>query len=87
MDYQIPYIDLAGVTIPPAVIDLVPESIARENVILPLAYDSGALKIVVSDPADWDTLQKLQFMLGKTISPVLSSRQQIIEAIDRHYGS
>jgi len=41
----------------------------------------------VSDPADWDTLQKLQFMLGKTISPVLSSRQQIIEAIDRHYGS
>ena len=85
MDYQIPYIDLTGVTVPPQVIALVPESIARENVILPLAYYSGALKIVISDPADWDTLQKLQFMLNKDIYPVLSSRDQIVAAIDRHY--
>ena len=34
----IPYIDLTDVTIPPSVIDLVPESVARENTVLPLAY-------------------------------------------------
>jgi type IV pilus assembly protein PilB len=80
------YVDLTEVTIPPAVIELVPESVARENVVLPLAQDNGALKIIMSDPSDFDTVQKLQFILNKDIQPVLSPREQIIEAINRHYG-
>jgi type IV pilus assembly protein PilB len=80
------FVDLADVTIPPAVVELVPESVARENVILPLAQENGALKIIMSDPSDFDTMQKLQFILNKDIQPVLASREQIIEAINRHYG-
>ena len=80
------FIDLTEVTIPPAVVELVPESVARENVVLPLAQDSGALKIIMSDPSDFDTVQKLQFILNKDIQPVLAPREQIIEAINRHYG-
>src|SRR5262249_6154608 len=81
------FVNLAEVTIPPAVIELVPESVARENVVLPLsAEDSGALKIILSDPSDFDTVQKLQFILNKDIQPVLAPREQIIEAINRHYG-
>jgi type IV pilus assembly protein PilB len=80
------FVDLSEVTIPPAVVELVPESVARENVILPLAEENGALKIIMSDPSDFDTVQKLQFILNKDIQPVLSPREQIIEAINRHYG-
>jgi type IV pilus assembly protein PilB len=80
------FIDLTEVTIPPAVVELVPESVARENVVLPLAQDNGALKIIMSDPSDFDTVQKLQFILNKDIQPVLAAREQIIEAINRHYG-
>jgi type IV pilus assembly protein PilB len=80
------FIDLADVTIPPAVVELVPESVARENVILPLAQENGQLKIIMSDPSDFDTMQKLQFILNKDIQPILASREQIIEAINRHYG-
>ena len=80
------FVDLTDVTIPPAVIELVPESVARENVVLPLAQDSGVLKIIMSDPSDFDTVQKLQFILNKDIQPVLAAREQIIEAINRHYG-
>src|SRR5207249_9536928 len=72
--------------IPNAVIELVPESVARENIVLPMAQDNGALKIIISDPTDYDTLQKLQFILNKDIQPVLAAREQIIEAINRHYG-
>src|SRR5206468_7058379 len=74
------------VTTPPAVIELVPESVARENVVLPMSQDNGALKIIMSDPSDFDTVQKLQFILNKDIQPVLASREQIVEAINRHYG-
>jgi type IV pilus assembly protein PilB len=40
----------------------------------------------MSDPTDFDTMQKLQFILNKDIQPVLAPREQIVEAINRHYG-
>jgi type IV pilus assembly protein PilB len=73
-------------TIPPSVIELVPESVARENIVLPMAQENGALKIIMSDPTDFDTVQKLTFILNKDVQPVLAPREQIIEAINRHYG-
>ena len=72
--------------IPAAVVELVPESVARENVVLPLSQENGALKIIMSDPSDFETVQKLHFILNKDVQPVLSPREQIVEAINRHYG-
>lgn len=79
-------VSLADTTIPPSVIEMVPESVARENVVIPLSQDNGVLKIVISDPSDFDTIQKLQFILNKDIQPVLAAKEQIVEAINRHYG-
>lgn len=84
--YKVGYVDLTDMTIPPSIVELVPESVARENVILPMAQENGALKIIMSDPTDFDTIQKLQFILNKDVQPVLSPREQIVEAINRHYG-
>jgi type IV pilus assembly protein PilB len=80
------FIEIADVQIPPTVIELVPESVARENVVMPLTEDNGALKIIMSDPSDFDTVQKLQFILNKDIIPVIAPREKIIEAINSHYG-
>jgi type IV pilus assembly protein PilB len=79
-------VSLASATIPPSVIELVPESVARENVVIPLSQENGTLKIVVHDPTDFDIIQKLQFILNKEIQPVLAPREEIVEAINRHYG-
>src|SRR5437868_11085449 len=38
-------VSLVDVTIPPSVIELVPESVARENVVIPLSQENGTLKI------------------------------------------
>src|SRR5437867_3451479 len=51
------YVDLTEVTIPQSVVELVPESVARENVVLPLTQENGTLKIIMSDPQDFDTVQ------------------------------
>ena len=40
----------------------------------------------MSDPSDFNLVQKLQFILNSEIQPVLATRDQIIEAINRHYG-
>jgi type IV pilus assembly protein PilB len=79
-------VNLTEMTIPPSVVEMVPESVARENVVIPLSQDNGVLKIVISDPSDFDTIQKLQFILNKDIQPVLAAKEQIVEAINRHYG-
>jgi hypothetical protein len=84
--HNLPFIDLTDVTIPPSVLELLPESVARENIVLPVAYNKKVLFIAISDPNDFDTLQKLQFILNKEIQPMLAVREQIVEAINRHYG-
>lgn len=80
------YYDLRDVAIPPAVVELVPESVARENAVIPLAEDDGVLRVLVSDPQDFDTIDKLQFILNRKIEIALATRESILEAINRNYG-
>jgi type IV pilus assembly protein PilB len=80
------YVNLSEVAIPPSVVELVPESVARENVVLPLAEEDGALKVSVSDPDDYPTFEKLRFILNRRIETVLAPREAILEAINRTYG-
>lgn len=80
------YIDLGDMTIPDSIIELVPESVARENVILPLAEEEDALKVIVSDPYDIDTVEKLRFILNRRIEIALAPREKILEAINKYYS-
>jgi type IV pilus assembly protein PilB len=80
------FVDLSELEIPKAVIELVPESVARENVVVPLSLEGNTLKIITADPTNYDTIQKLQFILNKDIVPVLAVPEQITEAINRNYG-
>lgn len=80
------FFDLRDVPIPPAVVELVPESVARENAVIPLAEEDGALKVLVSDPNDYETFEKLQFILNRKVNIALATRESILEAINRNYG-
>ena len=85
-EHGLDYIDLREVNIPPSVVELVPESVARENAILPMAEEDGALRVIVSDPYDLDTFEKLRFILNRKVEIALAPRESIQEAINRHYG-
>jgi type IV pilus assembly protein PilB len=80
------FIDLTAAEIPKAVTELVPESVARENVVLPLALEGNMMKIAMSDPTNIEVLDKLRFVLNRDIQPVLAPQEQIQEAINRNYG-
>jgi hypothetical protein len=84
--HDLPYIDLTHVTISPTVIELVPESVARENLVLPVAAGKHGLLLATCDPDDADMLQKLHFILNRFIYLVVTTREQIVEAINRYYG-
>jgi len=80
------FVDLREVDIPPNVVELVPESVARECCVLPLSSDEDSLTVLISDPNDVETLDKLRFILDRRITTALASRESISEAINRYYG-
>jgi type IV pilus assembly protein PilB len=84
--HGIQFVDLSNTEIPKAVIELMPESVAREHVIMPYELEGQVLKVVTSDPTNYETLQKLQFILNKDIQPVLAVQEQIQETINKNYG-
>ncbi len=84
--YNVPFVDLTTLEIPKTVIELVPESVAREHIVIPLALEGNTLKLITSDPTNYEALQKIQFILNREIMPVLAVKEQIQEAINRNYG-
>ncbi len=80
------YVDLTTSDVPDGVIELMPESVARENVVLPFRDDGGQLTVLISNPRDVDTMEKLRFILNRDIKIALSPRTAILEAINRLYG-
>jgi type IV pilus assembly protein PilB len=84
--FGLDYVNLNEVTIPASVIELVPESVVRENAVLPLAEGDGRLTVIVSDPNEIDTIEKLRFILNRQIDIALAPRESIHEAINRYYG-
>jgi hypothetical protein len=71
---------------PRAVLELVPESVARENQILPLTLDGETLTCAAARPHDILAQDKLSFILNKRVRFVPAPREAIRAAIDRHYG-
>src|SRR5262245_30601556 len=57
--HNMPFVDLSDIQIPASVIEMVPESVARENTVIPYSHENNALQIVVSNPEDIETLDKL----------------------------
>src|SRR5262245_8933300 len=71
---------------PRAVLELIPESVARENNILPLKLEGRVLHVAVADPSNLLLRDKLSFITNKDIRFVEYPRGEILRAIRRLYG-
>ncbi len=78
--------DLPQRTIPLQLIELVPESVARENVVIPVESDGERITLAAVHPDDVALADKLRFILGVDIAFVKAPRKHILGAIDHHYG-
>ena len=85
--HGLPFVELKEIEIPPSVIELVPESLARENVVMPLSQESGSIRVIMHDPLDFETIDKLRFVLNREIEVSLAPKDSIVEAINKYYGS
>jgi len=80
------FADLNNLEIPSSLIELVPESVARENTCIPVEFKGERLVVAVPDAMNIDVMDKLRFILNRDVELTTSSREAILAAINRHYG-
>jgi uncharacterized protein (TIGR02996 family) len=74
----------------PTILDYFPESVARENIALPLGFRGDRLVVALREPNDlWalKMINTMQFILNREIEAVAASVEQLVEAIDRCFDS
>lgn len=81
----IPVADVRDVVIDKELLALVTQQDAEKNLILPLKLESKKLTVAMVNPLDHDLINKIQFVTGYAVSPVLASESAIIDAIEKHY--
>jgi len=79
-------VNLDGMEIPHSVIELVPESVARENIVIPVSFEDERLEVAVVDPLNYEVVEKLRFILDRDVEMLMGQKDQILSAINRHYG-
>ncbi len=84
--YGFGFVDLEHMEIPSAVVELVPESVARENLVMPVSLNNDRLMVASTDPMNLEVLDKLRFILNRDVEMAAASKESILSAVNRHYG-
>ncbi|MBM3783719.1 MAG: type II secretion system protein GspE [Acidobacteria bacterium] len=58
----------------------------RQSRCLPLGVGENGLTLAMADPLDFETIAAVRGFTGLRVAPVLAAENEILEAIDKHYG-
>ena len=59
----------------------------RQYLFLPLAWEESSLRVAMADPLDFETLATIRNVVGSSVSTVLASEGDILDAIERYHGT
>src|SRR5262245_36520997 len=72
--------DILGLVPDRAVLELIPESVCRENLVLPLRLEGETVHVAAADPTNILLADKLTFILNKKVRLVGVPRADILAA-------
>ena len=82
----IPHIRVAHYNIPQNILDEVPESLARQYLMLPVSVTGDVLTLAMADPLNIMALDDLRMLTSFEIEPVVALQSELNETIEKHYG-
>ena len=80
------FVDLSGFQIDPAVLEGIPRRFIFRNEVVPLDRDGGRIRAAIADPLDLTPVDELRLLTDCEVEPVAAPREQIAQAIRRHFG-
>lgn len=81
----LPFKELRFVSIDPAVIDMVPESLARKHRVLPLEVNDGRLTLAMADPLDVFAADEIDRVTNMPVDTVVVTESELLKALDKYY--
>lgn len=76
---------ISAPAIPENLLQVIDCDMAIKKNIFPLELKDGLLRLAISNPLDFDTLDKISFKTALRIEPVLATPTEIFKAIKRYY--
>jgi len=85
--FSIEFVEISRLEIPPEIVSIVTENIARRYNLMAISKKDNILNVAMEDPLNIVILDDLKMMTGYDIKPVFAIEREIIEAIDKYYGT
>ncbi len=85
--YHVPYIDLNETVIDKEAVSMITEALAKKHELIPIKKDKKVLTIAMTDPLNFYAIDDVKNASGLEPTVVLGSKKDILNAIDRYYGS
>jgi type IV pilus assembly protein PilB len=82
----IPKLVLDNLVIDPAIVELVPLSLAKKHQLIPVFKLGGTLTVAMADPLDVIALDALKYLTNLKINRVVSTGAEITQAISQYYS-
>ncbi|KPU28063.1 type II secretion system protein E [Caloranaerobacter sp. TR13] len=88
LEYQlgIPHMDLDKYFIDPEIPKIIPEKLARRHTLIPIRKEGNKLIVAMADPLNIFAIDDIKIATGLDIEPVISTRKNILNAIEQYYG-
>ena len=86
----IDFIELKACKLEDEVLGLIPESLVLKHRAIPIEFDEmnpNVLKVAMSDPMDIIAIDDISIITGMQIEPMLTTDEEITEAIGKYYGN
>jgi len=83
--YGFPYLPLDNYEIDNALMELVPERMAREYCLIPIDRIGNALTVAMADPSNVKAIEDVELLTKCVVQTFVSTPSDIEQAIKRHY--
>lgn len=82
--YKVPYISLKNKTIDLAILETIPENMARSYRMIPFEKDGDSLKVAMEDPKDFEAVEQARRRSRLKVVPYLASGSDIVKALAQY---
>lgn len=83
--YGVPLVHLGSYAVPVELLKYVPIELAKKKLVFPVVLEKHTLRLATTDPLDYYTFEQISQLTGKQIIPLLSTKSDILAAINKAY--
>lgn len=85
--YHVEPVKLSNLHIDQKVLKLIPSSIAKKHLVMPVKRVGPKLIVAMSDPSNIIVIDEIKFITGYNVQAVVAIDMDLVDAIKKYYGS